>query len=763
MADRSGIVEALLRSAGAGERIGAPLWAEIREVLSGVRLEQWLEAFAGLDAATPDRPRVAPDLARATPRVARHAGPDAPLELARTAGEVARRAGSAAAASLLAHAPRAALLSGGAEGFRIWLASLAELAAEAPQAVQPVCVRTDMLLGRLDPRGFRAWLVAGLGRTGPEARLAWYAQTDAAALEGFGQEAGEVRLETMEKRLRALVTGLWGHVPVLRPAVARKALHVARRASFDGPMIRLPPRFPGFPPAEAEALFKAAVAHAGAHHAFSRGKFEPGSLKPIQIALVSLIEDARVELLAGRRYPGLLRLWKRFHIAGETDGPAGPNLAGPLLARLARALIDPGHADDNPWIVKARALFAAAGPDYDDPAEIRRIGVLLGNDLGQMRIQFNARTHVVQPPYRDDNLGLWDFGPPPPEAAEETETVFDSFRLEQTENPEDAPDRSRERDDPDAGDPAGRVRPAEPAQGVPVAQYPEWDYLSGRLRQDWTTLVDYDPPQAVPGVTERILEQYADTERRIEALVRQARVGRPVRLRRQAEGDRLDLDAAIRVAADRRAGLAPETRVYETTALLQRDLSVLVLLDISESTKDTVRGGTVSVFSLERAAMALLAEAMAGVGDPFALHAFASDGRSDVHYTRIKDFGRPYDGAARARLGGLRPGLSTRLGAALRHAGAQIAGQQSHRRLILVITDGEPSDIDVDDRRYLAEDARKAVHELGHQGIDTFCVALTGAGDDHLSRIFGRRHSLRIANVEALPEKLPMLYFRLTA
>ncbi len=763
MAGGNRIVDELLRSAGAGDEIGAPLWAGIRTVLSGVRLEQWLEAFDRLGAAAADRPRVALDLARATPRVARHAGPDAPLDLARTAEEVARRAGSAAAGSLLAHAPRAALLTGGAEGFRIWLASLSELAAGVPQAVQPVCVRTDMLLTQLDPRGFRAWLVAGLGQAGPEAQLAWYTQTEAAAVEGFGAEASDVRLETMEKRLGALVTGLWGYVPVLRPAVARKALHVARRASFDGPMIRLPAGFPGFPPPEAEALFKAAVAHVGAHHAYSREKFEPKTLKPLQIALVSLIEDARVELLAGRQYPGLLRLWRRFHIAGEADGPAGPNLAGPLLARLARALIDPDFADDNPWIVKARRMFAAAGPDYDDPDEIRRIGVLLGNDLGQMRIQFNAKTHVVQPPYRDDNLGLWDFGPPPPEAAEETETVFESFRLEQTEEPEDEPDRTREEHDPGEGEPSGRVRPAEPAQGVPVAQYPEWDYLSARLRQDWTTLVDYDPPQAVPGVIERILDQHADTERRIEALVRQARVGRPVRLKRQAEGDRLDLDAAIRVAADLRAGLAPETRVYETTALLQRDLSVLVLLDISESTKDTVRGGTISVFSLERAAMALLAEAMAGVGDPFALHAFSSDGRADVHYYRIKDFGRPYDAAARARLGGLRPGLSTRLGAALRHAGAQIAGQQTHRRLILVITDGEPSDIDVDDRRYLAEDARKAVHELGHEGIDTFCVALTGRGDDHLGRIFSRRHSVRIANVEALPEKLPMLYFRLTA
>ena len=103
------------------------------------------------------------------------------------------------------------------------------------------------------------------------------------------------------------------------------------------------------------------------------------------------------------------------------------------------------------------------------------------------------------------------------------------------------------------------------------------------------------------------------------------------------------------------------------------------------------------------------------------------------------------------------------MGAALRHAGNEIAGQLSHRRLILVVTDGEPSDVDVEDRKYLVEDARKAVHELGRQGIDVFCVALDSGGDEYLSRIFGRRNAVQIDRVTSLPQQLPMLYFRLTA
>jgi nitric oxide reductase activation protein len=193
-----------------------------------------------------------------------------------------------------------------------------------------------------------------------------------------------------------------------------------------------------------------------------------------------------------------------------------------------------------------------------------------------------------------------------------------------------------------------------------------------------------------------------------------------------------------------------------------RDLSVLVLLDISESTKEFVKGTSTTILSVERAATALLAQAMEGLGNPFAIHAFCSNGRAEVRYFRVKDFGQRYTTVSVERLAGLRGGLSTRIGAALRHAHREIEQRQSHRRLVLVITDGEPADIDIDDRRYLVEDARKAVQELGLDGIDVFCVGLDGGGDSYLARIFGRRNAVQIDRITALPEKLPALYFRLT-
>src|SRR5205085_4910639 len=127
-----------------------------------------------------------------------------------------------------------------------------------------------------------------------------------------------------------------------------------------------------------------------------------------------------------------------------------------------------------------------------------------------------------------------------------------------------------------------------------------------------------------------------------------------------------------------------------------------------------------SILAMERLAVALLAEAMHGCNDPFCLLAFASDGRAEVEVTCVKAFEEAYDRACIGRLAGLTPGLSTRLGAALRHAGATIAHTGNSRKLVIVLTDGEPSDIDVTDPLDLVEDARHAVIGLRGRGIESF-------------------------------------------
>jgi nitric oxide reductase activation protein len=279
-------------------------------------------------------------------------------------------------------------------------------------------------------------------------------------------------------------------------------------------------------------------------------------------------------------------------------------------------------------------------------------------------------------------------------------------------------------------------------------------------RPDWTSVREVPAAlgdrRRLDAALDAAPDAAPDLRRRIDRLVRAARPGRPRRLKRQRDGMELDMDAVLDAEVARAAGEWPDERLYRATALQARDLATVVLVDVSESTR------AAAVLETERLAVALLGSAMARLGDPFALLAFASDGRECVRLSRIKGFAAPFDSAARARLAGLSPGLSTRLGAALRHAGAELAPVRSFRRLVLVLTDGEPSDIDVPDPLDLVEDARRAVLGLRGRGIDSFAVVLGAEGAPTAARIFGRAGHAVLRRLEDLPARLSDLYFRLS-
>jgi nitric oxide reductase activation protein len=234
------------------------------------------------------------------------------------------------------------------------------------------------------------------------------------------------------------------------------------------------------------------------------------------------------------------------------------------------------------------------------------------------------------------------------------------------------------------------------------------------------------------------------------------------RLRKLEDGDDLDLNAALQAVVDQRMGRQPDPRVMMRSVRKTRDISVLVLLDLSHSTNDVVANRQHTVLELTRQACALLADALDKVGDPFAIHGFCSDGRHDVSYWRFKDFAQPYDSLAKARLAGMTGQLSTRMGAAVRHATAALRQQKSAKKLLLVVTDGEPADVDVRDPQYLRADTRKAVEEAQRQGVQTYCMSLDPRADQYVSRIFGARNYLVVDKVERLPERLPVLYAGLT-
>lgn len=674
-------------------------------------------------------------------------GPEAALRLGEAGMAIARGAGEQAVLALFAQAPKAARILGAGESFWSWLRILEALAPQIPESMIALLERMEGLLNRLDVRALEAWALGGIRSAGGDAasRQRYFSFADPRAEQWLQREAGEAELSWVERRLKIYLMALWRMRCPIRRAIQPKGAPAPRRASFGNGLIRMPESFKGVAGRHAELVYRAAAAHIAAHLVFGEGRFPKGRLKPLQIVLVSLIEDARVEQLAMRAFPGLAALWTPFHTARASGAVTAPS----LMARLSRALIDPGYDDDNAWVSKGRALFYAERDHWEDPSISRRIGGLLGNDLGQMRIQLNTRTYVVEPTYRDDNQGLWRFNDPEEQQSMQVETITEPVRIDR--QPRDA----RPTDD------AIRVELLTEREGVPVAHYPEWDYEIGRDRPEWTTILEFPGRAGSLNVIERVLTSHALLVNRITVLIRSARISRSKRLRRQPEGDRLDIDACIEAAVSVRRRETPDPRVHMTETRRHRDLAVSLLLDVSESSRDRVKGVHRSVLSLERDAAILLAHAMIEQGDPFAIRAFCSNGREEVRFLRIKDFGEPYGEGAKRRLAGIEAGFSTRIGAALRHAGVELSAQLNHRRLLLVITDGEPSDIDVTDRKYLVEDARKAVAWLSHLGVDVFCVGLDSGGDSYLHRIFGHRNVLLIDRLERLPEQLTAIYFRL--
>jgi nitric oxide reductase NorD protein len=475
-------------------------------------------------------------------------------------------------------------------------------------------------------------------------------------------------------------------------------------------------------------LQRAAVAHAAAHLLYSTPGQSTATLKPLGLAVVSAVEDARVEQLLTRRLPGV-RAWfdAALHAALEAQGLS----AAALLSRLDLALHDEAQADGNHWVDKARTLFNAARRVHglEDAAAFRRLAGVLANDLGQMRVRFEPRTFAVPCAYRDDHSFLWDHGAT---RADEAQAWQVPLALAGTR-------------------PRGSEASVAPAQPR-IHHYPEWDARSGVLRRDWCTLHEHGVPLPAGSPPQR-------PPHRALPLHRRQGMGR--RLRRQPEGVQLDLDALVEDEVLRRLRLGPSGRIFQRPGTALPALSLLLLIDSSLSTAAAASAETgPSLLQLEQEAAWLLARSVATTGSRLAIHAFNSDTRAQVHYRRLLDFGTRPDAVALAPLQTLRSAYSTRLGAALRHAGTVLAAETGPRRVLLVLTDGSPSDVDVHDPRHLVEDARHAVQDLRARGLRVHGLVVDEAAAEDARRIFGPGHYRIARSALQLAHQLTALHAR---
>ena len=590
------------------------------------------------------------------------------------------------------------------------------------------------LLGQLSTAGLKHWVDYGVRNHAghPDRQEEYFALKSADSLAVLQRERRGTLFADVERRLDLYLRALWREGEQLVPYSTMFDELRKPVPYFDSLGMRVPDAFEDAEGISGLDRYRAVLAHMAGHRRWS-GSLIADNWSPFQRLAVEFFEDARIDRLLVRAYPGLARIFRALHPRPE-ESACNPETTSCLRHRLAmfsRAALDPAHGYRDEMLAEFLGRFdAQLEGGESSTAAVAELALAYVARTRRQSDQY-ARVHfddtVID--YRDDNRHLWRFI----EQGDEEESV----------------DEPRRRND------------EEEIRGLPPRHYPEWDYKSKTYHPDWASVYEALHPSGDAAEVDRLLQKHAALAKRLKRLLELLKPQDKVRIRFQEEGSELDLDVALRSLIDFRSGATPDPRINMSHRTDGRDIAVMLLLDLSESLANPLPGGTQTLLELSREAVSLLAWAMECLGDPFAIAGFHSNTRHEVRFQHIKGFSEHWDDGVKARLAAMEAGWSTRMGAAMRHAGHYLGHRKADKRILLLLTDGEPADIDVDDGQHLRADAKKAVDELAAKGITTFCLSLDPKADDYVGEIFGR-HWRVLDAPQRLPEVLPMLYASLT-
>ena len=280
-------------------------------------------------------------------------------------------------------------------------------------------------------------------------------------------------------------------------------------------------------------------------------------------------------------------------------------------------------------------------------------------------------------------------------------------------------------------------------------RYPEWDCTSETYREQGVTVRIQPPSSGAQDWVDATLSRHRTG---LDGIRRQFEALRPerLRLRRQTDGDDIDLDACVEARADLLAGGFLREALYEMRRPGRRSIALSLLVDASGSTDGWI-GGRRRVIDVEREALLLVCMALQTLGEPFAVMAFSGEGPHGVTLRVLKDFGEDYNNEIALRIAALEPERYTRAGAAIRHATAMLMRQNAEHRLLMLLSDGKPNDADRYDGRYGVEDMRQSVIEARLQGIFPFCLTIDRQAPGYLPKVFGAHHYALLSTPERLP------------
>lgn len=475
-----------------------------------------------------------------------------------------------------------------------------------------------------------------------------------------------------------------------------------------------------------------------------------------------------------QRFPGLEPRYRRLVVAVLGTRPQPKRLPRDQAAQeeaIRAALQTPGSVERMPPTRRPPQpviLWLHPNPPTTAPATKGSEREPENHDGGDSRKSENERRHQaerVEMPDGKDGFMLFF-------RAESIFSWAEYIKVNRPTEEDEAPDARAAEDlerlsvAQDGKNTASRLKfdldlPSEAADDHPLGEgilLPEWHYRKQRMQPDHCRVrpLVARNAEAIP-----LPAHLCATARRLRSQF-EALTPAKVWLKGQFDGSELDLDACVQFTADRLSGLqAREQGLYRAHHYRDRDLACLLLADLSLST-DSYVSDQARVIDVIRDTLFLFSEALSATGDRFALYGFSSLKRENIRFHVLKEFERTYNAEVRGRIQAIKPGFYTRMGAAIRHASQLLARQQATQRLLLILTDGKPNDLDQYEGRYGVEDTRVAIHEARRMGLRPFCVTIDEKGSGYLPHLFGVNGYVVIRKPSELPRELPMLYAQLT-
>ena len=310
------------------------------------------------------------------------------------------------------------------------------------------------------------------------------------------------------------------------------------------------------------------------------------------------------------------------------------------------------------------------------------------------------------------------------------------------------------------------LHPIEGQQGTRLRQgeylYEEWDGTIRDYRPQWCRVREQQAPEGSPDFVDETFRTYGPIVRLIRRYFETIRPEAFRRMGRQSHGEDIDFDALVSWMVDRRRGNDSSDQIYSIRQKRDRQVAVAFLVDMSGSTGRQIGSRARPVIDIEKEGLLLLSEALAAIGDQYAMYGFSGQTRQSVDIQVIKDFDQRSGGRVGLKISGVKPRQQNRDGAAIRHATHRLLQQAAKVRLLILISDGKPLDDDYADE-YSLEDTKMALREARLQGVHPFCITIDQAPTDYVKRMYGEIGYVVVDEVDSLPTRLPKIYQRLTA